>query len=80
MNYLMNHTGRADVYCNKTNPHVEYVRGNYWLSTVNYSLQATCVQSGRTTTTMQEESKHKHKKENKMKWATSSVKKALLKA
>lgn len=50
----MNHTGGADVYSNKADAHVEYVRGNYWLSAASYSLQATCIESERTTTTMQE--------------------------
>lgn len=70
----MNHTGRTDVYPNKADPHMEYVRGNYWLSTVSYSLQASCIQSERTT--MQEKA---HNKENKVKCATPLVNVALLK-
>lgn len=60
MNYF-NEYGGADVCSSKADPHMEYVWGNYWLSTVSYSLLATCVQCGRTATTMQDKGKQEQK-------------------
>lgn len=41
-----NESGRADVYSDKAEPHVEYVRGNYWLRAVRRlfagNLRAVC--------------------------------------
>lgn len=70
MNYLMNHTGGADVYFNKADPHMENVRGNYCLSAVRYSLQATCAQSARTAATTQEQSKQSLFEGNQLKCAS----------